>query len=460
MLLSLMLLGLLVFPLNILRIETGAAVLFPIFSAKEIIPRVNHGVGLAVLVSFGFGLLFLAYRYRAHLARLVFGCGYLVVPILFITFPRMASDWLTNPRRSVGFEPASSLPQRDTSKDLRVVWAIFDELDEGLLFPDRPRTLAMPNFDRLRKEAIMVTNAYPPGWDTLNSIPLLLTGLPGRVDALYWDDIELKYDDFASTVRWSDVPNIFGEARALGYKTGLTGWFHVYCHVLGKNLDTCYRHSRPRFDYDHRFFVNIQMMTDRFFVMSRRSVFSHIDDFRRLQEAGRIQAANPDLGLVFVHLPVPHAPWIYDRVSEEIVDPQDDSPVGYIDNLALTDRAMGKLRSAMERTAIWDRSVYIVSADHSWRGRKKLDGRWDPRVPFLIHFPDGGHAELHHPMDTIITSRLISEILHGNITTTKAAESWINHESRQFVPNVEKLRPPAEPEAPRSPLLSRLEVLQ
>jgi len=57
-----------------------------------------------------------------------------------------------------------------------VLWLIFDEMNEELLFASRPQALSLPNFDHLRSEALIATNAFPPAGHTTQSIPALLTG--------------------------------------------------------------------------------------------------------------------------------------------------------------------------------------------------------------------------------------------------------------------------------------------
>ena len=45
----------------------------------------------------------------------------------------------------------------------RVVWIIFDEADYRMIFEQRPASLEMPEFDRLREESLSANNAISPG---------------------------------------------------------------------------------------------------------------------------------------------------------------------------------------------------------------------------------------------------------------------------------------------------------
>src|SRR6266446_9551898 len=111
----------------------------------------------------------------------------------------------------------------------RVVWMIFDEMDQRLSFRARPANLKLPEFDRLCAVSLCASNAYPPGGNTLVSIPALLTGKVFSIgQPRSSDDLLLTSMESDRQVRWSQVTNIFDEARGLGLNTALAGWFHPY----------------------------------------------------------------------------------------------------------------------------------------------------------------------------------------------------------------------------------------
>ena len=72
-------------------------------------------------------------------------------------------------------KPAPMLPAKSNLQP-RVLWLIFDELSEEVAFASRPKNFSLPNFDRLRAESLLATNAFPPAAHTTQSIPALLTG--------------------------------------------------------------------------------------------------------------------------------------------------------------------------------------------------------------------------------------------------------------------------------------------
>jgi len=68
-------------------------------------------------------------------------------------------------------EPFPNTPAR------RLIWLIFDEFDYRIGFQVRPKTVKVPELERLRGESVFATNAYPPtGGETLKVLPTLMTG--------------------------------------------------------------------------------------------------------------------------------------------------------------------------------------------------------------------------------------------------------------------------------------------
>src|SRR5690606_10565487 len=86
----------------------------------------------------------------------------------------------------------------------------------------------------------------------------------------------------------------------------------------------------------------------------------HLRAYRTLQERAQELAADPGLGLVFLHLPVPHDPFIYDRRTGEYSLRSRD---GYLDNLALADRSLGEILDALTSSGLASRTSVLVFGD-------------------------------------------------------------------------------------------------
>ncbi len=90
-----------------------------------------------------------------------------------------------------------------------------------------------------------------------------------------------------------------------------------------------------------------------------------------------------DFAFTLVHLPIPHAPHAYNRKTGTFT--LGNSPIaGYIDSLALLDRTVGEFRRTMEEAGVWDSTTVLFTSDHGYRDSEPLDGKSDPRVPYIL----------------------------------------------------------------------------
>lgn len=156
---------------------------------------------------------------------------------------------------------------------------------------------------------------------------------------------------------------------------------------------------------------------------------------------------NRKLNFVFLHLPVPHAPGIWNtRTQSFSTNPQLD----YIDNLELADRRLGQIRKLLEQTGDWDRSTILVSADHPYRPNLWLENRasaalpdllqgpesemvrltdlkWQPYIPFLLKLPGQKTGiEYHREFNSVLSANLLLAALQGQIRTPAHAVQWLD----------------------------------
>ncbi|MEO5815178.1 MAG: hypothetical protein ABIT20_07850 [Gemmatimonadaceae bacterium] len=74
----------------------------------------------------------------------------------------------------------------------------------------------------------------------------------------------------------------------------------------------------------------------------------HIGRLEQMLDTSVRVASESSLSFVFVHLAMPHAPFMWDRHTNAFRDDITDAD-GYFGNLALADRFLGRLRSEMVR---------------------------------------------------------------------------------------------------------------
>ena len=337
----------------------------------------------------------------------------------------------------------------------RVLWVIFDEMSSELAFGRRPPELELPEFDRFQDVALSAANAYPPARRTMQSIPALLTGqLVAATKPAGPDELLLTFAGQSEPVGWSQQQDIFSAARAIRLNTAVVGWYHPYCRVIGDRLTRCFWQPASQLTNPEKFGVARMMLVQdadalqllpftgrvREWILNKTPDYRtpHLGDYLELVDRAAQLAADPDVKLAFVHLPVPHPPYIYDR-HRGVWDTKGE--LSYLDNLALADRALGQLRTAMERTGIWDTTTVVISSDHWWRTeywdiRKPI---WSPadnpyrgegtdhRIPFLIKLEGQKTGSRYEPpFNTVLTHDLILDVLNRKVSSAEQVTAWLD----------------------------------
>jgi len=325
----------------------------------------------------------------------------------------------------------------ETGLPVRVAFVVFDSLDQYLLEEGRPQDLILPSFDDLFGRAVRWDDAYPPSRSTLLSMPSLITGRAvGAARPTAANELELNYVDTHEKVPWSSAPNMFSRAGELGGDSALIGWYHPYCRVLGRSLLSCRSYPYSP-DPEHPLVESIRAMPT-LIADSVPGVFRlrggerqpsswpsrqpdprwHQHLYQEIHAETLHAVADPALALVFAHYPVPHEPGIYDRGSRTLTT----SGATYLDNLALTDRALGELQRAVTDAGLGFKTALLVTADHAQR-RRGDEGRAFPelgrpqhRVPLILALPGQTRAYVRHETArNLIAAGLAVAILSGHL---------------------------------------------
>jgi hypothetical protein len=373
------------------------------------------------------GALFL-WQHRRGARLLAVGVG-LLFPLALVTLSRigllaLGIEHLAQHHAAPSLPP----PVPVAAGQPRVVWILFDETDQRLAFDQRPSGLQMPEFDRFRQETLYATNAYPPGDSTLLSIPGLLSGVRfDRATIKSSSDLELRLADTGQTTGWRALPSVFDSARELGVNSALVGWYHPYDRVLGRSLSYCSWY--PHFSYESARAPTYAAALWRELAClggSRRTRQIYIELSQKCLADAQECVTNRAYGLVFLHLPPPHKPGIYDPATGQCTSSGVNKVTGYFNNLALADLFLGKVRRALESADEWDTSWVILSADHSWRESELYDHRRDLRVPFLLKAPGQTNSVVLEPrLNTVLTHDLVLAVLKSELTNTASCQTWL-----------------------------------
>jgi hypothetical protein len=325
--------------------------------------------------------------------------------------------------------PSLVSARKSSSADgARIVWLLFDELSYDQTFEHRFPGLAMPAFDQFKSESVVFTDLKPAGYYTERVIPGFFLGKTV-------DNIRSQLDGqplfkFDGSDRWQAFDaqkTVFADAQRLGWTTGVAGWYNPYCRILAGTLDYCYwRMGDGQSDGalpDHSAWENaaapLVEMVRGLKHEPGLAEKKHAEDQAAIMPQAEALIRDERIRFVFIHLPVPHPPSIYNRAHRKATG-------SYIDSLALADQSLAELMTTLRGTASAAATTVIVCSDHSWRvpmwrssywteeDEKASQGRFDTRPVLMIHFPgQQTNREVTAPFDQIRIHEIIQHLLRG-----------------------------------------------
>jgi len=423
--------------------------------ARQLLPSIILATVLFLML-----LAFLKMKVARRLGVIIL---LVLAPLLPITF---IQAFLVASKYQASDEMGPAIHARLNNNSPRILWIVFDEFDFRVAFAERPKTVLLPELDRLAAESLFANNAYPPAGETLLSMPALITGkLISEAHREGPDKLMIKFGDDQPAVSWATQPSIFSDAQAAGFNTALFGWYHPYCRILGRVLTNCdwegqmsgpeiarvlrggsavpannlngFGSSLAQHAAMAAFTIPLvapvfRPSLDIAELERKKDVLDFQDTYRWTIKA----ANNPNSGIVFSHWALPHPPNIYDRSEHQISASANHS---YLDNLALLDETLGKIRQAMEAAGTWEHSVILITSDHWWRPMWRHGQYWtsedesimgtnlDRRIPFILKMPGDTEAVRYDsPFNTVLSHDLLLAILKGEVKDTKEVVRWLD----------------------------------
>ena len=441
----------LIVPLNSMRFQ------IPWLSA----PAISRHFGLPVLAALGIGLatlLAVALRRATACARIAASVLMILSPFVLFTTGKVFYQWIGLHR---GFGAAQFAdgplagPVPNTTASTRLVLIVFDMMDETLATRYRPVGFELKQFDSLRRESVVATAAMPPGNSTLPGVPTILSGVAVQAGTpVSSRDMMLNIAGVQRPVLWSSLPNLFSVARNAGVNTAAVGFFHPYCRMFRSELNSCWWRSyfasqnlSRTLELQLNLLLSSVPLGYRIAKLAGRELFPiELFDAQRhariyqsmLREAVRV-AADSTLGFVYVHLPVPHTPIIYDR-STGRVGPNESGD--YFDNLTLADNTLGAIRQALVEGGVSDRTALIITADHGMRDDVvlRVDGREAVirgdalrPVPLMVHWPSGQRGlTVVRPLPLTSVYDVAVGILNGTARSQEGVAAILQRNARAF----------------------------
>ncbi len=401
-----------------------------------------EGIVIILLVVWAGLLLLLLLRFAKWYRRLmrigsVVAASLVIFALCSIAQLVWVARWKPAPNQITAAWSTTPQPQRDHPL---LVWMVFDELSYDQVFEHRARDLSLPNFDALRAESTLFTNAQPAGYHTVKIIPSLLTGR--TVDGIRYNFHNRLWIHHESASGWEPIngaQTVFADAEQAGWRTAAVGWYNPYCAIYADSLKNCYWTNRDMFDglmaQGDPFWTNVRVPLQQ--VVREMKSPSRADrdlctyDVRHryrtetdLQDHAFQLLHTDQADFVFVHLAIPHSPNIWSRIHEDYTQYCDSS---YLDNLALTDRVLGRVMSILEGSPRWNQTTLIIEGDHGWRidawnwlpawtdeDDAASRGVFDQRPALLVHQPGQQQPKtVADPWPIIQVHGVVEQTLHG-----------------------------------------------
>ena len=225
-----------------------------LFRLRDLIPYASED-GLTTIVFIGWGALVLLmylrflgwYRRLLQVADAV-GIFLFVFAVFSIAQMLFVTTWKPGAFRHQPAWQTATSPQREHP---RLVWIVFDELSYDQTFEHRAHDLELPNFDALRQQSTLFTEAQPIGTQTVKVIPSLLTGR--RVDDYrfsFTNNFKVHYTGVHGWQPLNGGETVFADAQRQGWRTAAVGWYNPYCTLYSGAIDDCYAMNLDRIDGD------------------------------------------------------------------------------------------------------------------------------------------------------------------------------------------------------------------
>jgi hypothetical protein len=365
---------------------------------------------------------------RFALAAVAFSAAWIVPHLLHLAM-------LRQPGQSAA--PNRLSPPMNSSSNQRIVWILFDELSYDQTFEHPASGIRLPNFDQVRAESVSFGNLKPAGFYTSLIIPSLFLGrhinqVRGTIDG----ELLYKDDPQSSWLAYDPNATLFGIAQRSGWNTGADGWFNPYCRILAPVVNVCswanvmlpieeYGASENKSVLTNAAVVPDGIVDDLIHHNHRtKQRAAHIQEYRYIMAHAQALIDDSQVRFVFLHLPVPHPPGIYDRKNHMLL-----SEGTYLDNLVLADDTLGVLLQEIRATPSASQTTVIISSDHSWRtalwkrsafwsdeDERVSGGGFDDRPVLLIHFPgQKSGIDINTALPELLEHDLIAAMMLGKI---------------------------------------------
>lgn len=306
-------------------------------------------------------------------------------------------DWVS-PARVV----AASQGTASTKASPHIFVVVFDELSLNHISKDATLDpVVVHNLSAFSQSATWYRNAVTPYAATDYAIPAMLTG---RNDA----------GTFRQAFRGGTVePHLF-QVAARTHEVYIRGYYMEYCRVFQAYLKGCESMVQGFADYRDLFrtwwdfAVPGEIRRTKLGQRTRQAVAGYRDPSPSLTEALQLGQDFNRPTFVFIHVGLPHEPYMFHpngEVRKDIIDFGPKSQLTqdellslremYVEQVKYTDHLFGAFLADLKALEVFDSSVVVVTSDHGvsfdeahqWRHQEWVEIDEIARVPFIVKMP-------------------------------------------------------------------------
>ncbi len=233
----------------------------------------------------------------------------------------------------------------------------------------------------LSARATTFLNAKSPGSATFVSAPRILYGSDGFLvrdgERPLWE-----VDGVATAV--TATGSVLSAATQAGYRGSMVGFYLPFGELIDASVTNVWSMpSTPKYDglvgdmlltgtKALRSFGDPVMRSAGHYAWMRQWQMSHVRLNRRLESKAVEALRKLEAGdVVWLHLPMPHAPFVFDRDGsvqyESWQGRQERDSLKYLEHLIYADKLLGRLLDVLQDRGLLERSMLVVTSDHGWR---------------------------------------------------------------------------------------------
>ncbi len=419
----------LVNPLNFLRTT------FEVLTVTDI---VGHPfiVGISFL-TITLTALYFGFRFRNNLLASLQFSLLLFFPFAFGVI--LQTFWFLGVAEDV---PKTNSVKREASQhNLKVIWILFDAMDERLFTSEEIDRKHIGEFLKFRDSSIVFSHAIKSNGTTMENIPSMISGRQvSKAEPVNSSSLRLWFEDSEVPVYWEEQPSVFHNASVRGLNASIIGFYHPYCRIFSGLVDRCvsFNFRSPV----HRDYPDIGTAISEQVRVLSPSYRTHnaIMNFNTILSETKSLLESNNTDLIFIHFPIPHPPSIWDRENSRYRSGLNKwSKTDYLDNVALANNTLRALRLQLENAGIWESSAILINSDHGasayWRSRDM-----DDRLSLVLKMPyQQQRVDFSHQVKGSLVRSLIEGVFSGKYSNVGQLIESLNNVSSK--PELETQNP-------------------